>query len=107
MKLNTMSARLGVVAVASTLVLAACGGDDGCDGGSGGSGGTDSTSEGGSSEGAQLYFVDGNTADYSQDFDPGTLAGVRATYPGAELGDAFKDRMLEVNPKLKDFTYGP
>jgi len=106
MKLNTMSARLGVVAVASSLVLAACGGGDGGDGGDSGSGGSDSTSEG-SGEGAQLYFVDGNTADYSKDFDPGTLEGVRATYPGAELGDAFKKRMLEVDPNLKDFTYGP
>jgi len=55
----------------------------------------------------QTYFVDGNTADYSEDFDPGTLAGVKATYPGAELTDDFRDRMLQINPKLKDFTYGP
>jgi ABC-type branched-subunit amino acid transport system substrate-binding protein len=103
MRLNKMSARLGVVAVASTLVLAACGGSD--DEGSSGSEGEGSGSS--STEGAQLYFVDGNTADYSADFDPGTLAGVRATYPGAELGNDFKDRMLEVDPNLKDFTYGP
>jgi ABC-type branched-subunit amino acid transport system substrate-binding protein len=104
MKLNKMSARLGVVAVASTLVLAACGGGD--DGGSSGSEG-EGGSGGSSSEGAQLYFVDGNTADYSADFDAGTLEGVRATYPGSELGDDFKQRMLEVDPNLKDFTYGP
>ncbi|TXL62876.1 ABC transporter substrate-binding protein [Aeromicrobium terrae] len=55
----------------------------------------------------QTYFVDGNTADYSKDFPKGTLEGVQATYPGAELKDDFKARMLEVNPKLKDFTYGP
>jgi len=55
----------------------------------------------------QIYFVDGNTADYSKDFAPGTLTGVRATYPGAELTDEFKQRMLEVNPKLDSFTYGP
>jgi ABC-type branched-subunit amino acid transport system substrate-binding protein len=103
MKLNRMSARLGVVAVASTLVLAACGGDGGDDGSTGSDSG-DNTS---SSEGAQLYFVDGNTADYSADFDEGTLEGVRATYPGAELGDDFRKRMLEVDPNLKDFTYGP
>lgn len=105
MKLNTMSARLGVVAVASALVLAACG--DG-----GGDTGTDSpdaaTSEtSADTEGVQLYFVDGNTANYSEDFEPGTLNGVRATYPGAELGDAFKERMLTVDKSLKDFTYGP
>lgn len=93
----TKIARLGVVALSTALVLAACGGDDG------------DTPEGEPEAGAamQLYFVDGNTADYSADFEPGTLEGVRATYPGAELGDAFKERMLEVDPDLKDFTYGP
>jgi ABC-type branched-subunit amino acid transport system substrate-binding protein len=102
MKLNTMSARLGVVAVASSLVLAACGGSD--DGGS--DAGGDSGGGGEESSGTQLYFVDGNTADYSEDFDPGTLAGVRATFPGSELNDDFRDRLLEVDPQLKDFTYG-
>jgi ABC-type branched-subunit amino acid transport system substrate-binding protein len=55
----------------------------------------------------QIYFVDGNTADYSKDFPKGTLTGVKATYPGAELTSDFKKRMLETDPKLKDFTYGP
>lgn len=55
----------------------------------------------------QIYFVDGNTADYSGDFAKGTLTGVKATYPGAELTSDFKQRMLKANPKLKDFTYGP
>ncbi len=53
------------------------------------------------------YFVDGNTADYSSDFPKGTLKGVKATYPGAELTSDFKDRMLKTDAKLKDFTYGP
>lgn len=105
MKLNTMSARLGVVAVASSLVLAACGGSD-TEPSETDTEGSGETSSEGSTEGAQLYFVDGNTADYSEDFDPGTLTGVRATYPGSELNDAFKERMLGVDPKLKDFTYG-
>ncbi len=55
----------------------------------------------------QVYFVDGNTADYSKDFPKGTLTGVKATYPGAELTGDFKQRMLKTDPKLKDFTYGP
>ena len=55
----------------------------------------------------KTYFVDGNTADYSKDFPKGTLKGVKATYPGAELKDDFKARLLKTNPKLKDFTYGP
>ena len=55
----------------------------------------------------QTYFVDGNTADYSKDFPKGTLEGIKATFPGAELKEDFRKRMLEVDPKLKDFTYGP
>ena len=55
----------------------------------------------------QNYFVDGNTADYSKDFPKGALKGIKATYPGAELKSDFRKRMLEVDPKLKDFTYGP
>ncbi|MBA2443830.1 MAG: ABC transporter substrate-binding protein [Nocardioidaceae bacterium] len=55
----------------------------------------------------QVYFVDGNAADYSADFDPGTLEGVKATFPGAELTGDFRQRLLETDPNLKDFTYGP
>jgi branched-chain amino acid transport system substrate-binding protein len=55
----------------------------------------------------QVYFVDGNTADYSKTFPKGTLTGVKASYPGAELTGNFKQRMLKTDPKLKDFTYGP
>jgi branched-chain amino acid transport system substrate-binding protein len=55
----------------------------------------------------QTYFVDGNTADYSADFPKGTLTGVKATYPGAQLTGSFKQRLLKTDPKLKDFTYGP
>ncbi len=53
------------------------------------------------------YFVDGNTADYSKDFPKGTLKGVKATFPGAELSSDFKARLLEVDPKLTIFNYGP
>jgi branched-chain amino acid transport system substrate-binding protein len=55
----------------------------------------------------QIYFVDGNTADYSKDFPKGTLTGVKATYPGAQLTGDFRKRLLKTDPKLKDFTYGP
>jgi len=88
-------ARLGVAAVAASLVLASCGSDNGDDG-------DEATTE----SGVQLYFVDGNTADYSEDFEAGTLEGVRATYPGPAIADDFKNRLLEVDPTLKDFTYG-
>lgn len=55
----------------------------------------------------QLYFVDGNTANYGTEFDKGTLEGVRATYPGAELTADFRKRLLQADPELDDFTYGP
>ncbi|MEO5710663.1 MAG: ABC transporter substrate-binding protein [Nocardioidaceae bacterium] len=55
----------------------------------------------------QTYFVDGNTADYSKDFPKGTLKGVKATLPGAELTSDFKARMLKTDPKITTFTYGP
>ncbi|MET1053431.1 MAG: ABC transporter substrate-binding protein [Mycetocola sp.] len=59
-----------------------------------------------------MYFVDGNLADYSADFPAGTLTGAKGTLPGldtAELGD-FTDRLQafwqdEGNDELKDFSY--
>jgi branched-chain amino acid transport system substrate-binding protein len=55
----------------------------------------------------QIYFVDGNFLDYAKVFPKGTLAGVEATYPGAQLKSDFKKRLLTENPKLIDFTYAP
>jgi len=54
----------------------------------------------------QMYFVDGNMADYSaENFD---LTGVKGTFPApAEVDKSFNDRLLTIDPKLKDFTYGP
>lgn len=89
-------ARVAAIASASVLVLAACGG-----------GGDDGDPKAKSGQNIPIYFVDGNTYDYSKDFDAGTLEGVKSTYPGAELGDEFKVRLAEVAPDLKDYTYGP
>ena len=100
-------ARLGAVVISASFVLAACGGSDSTATPSDGGTSTGGESSAPPAAGTQLYFVDGNTANYSADFDPGTLEGVKATYPGAELGSDFKKRLLTVNPKLKDFTYGP
>ena len=60
----------------------------------------------GPQDNVQLYFVDGNMADYSdQSFD---LKGVKGTFPAPpEVDQSFYDRLKEVDPKLKDFTYGP
>ncbi len=63
-------------------------------------------SKGAGPQDVQYYFVDGNMADYSDEkFD---LTGVKGTFPApAEVDETFNDRLLEVDPKLKDFTYGP
>ena len=60
---------------------------------------------------SKTYFSDGNTADYSKDFEAGTLEGAQGTIPGADPDPAFKDRLsgwyeaAEGEP-LKDFAYG-
>lgn len=41
----------------------------------------------------KTYFSDGNTADYSEDFEAGTLEGAQGTIPGADPDQAFKDRL--------------
>ncbi|HEY1135512.1 MAG TPA: ABC transporter substrate-binding protein [Nocardioides sp.] len=98
MKRSSTLVRLGVAMLATSLVAAGCGGGDGdSDDSDGGNSGSSAPS---------WYFVDGNTADYSADFDEGTLEGVRATYPGSDLADDFRDRLLGVNADLTDFTYG-
>jgi branched-chain amino acid transport system substrate-binding protein len=57
--------------------------------------------------GNKLYFVDGNLHDYSADFAPGLIEGAKGTLPGPKLADDFRDRLLEVDPSLTDFSYGP
>lgn len=57
--------------------------------------------------GSQLYFVDGNLADYSADFAAGAVEGAKGTLPGLDvntLGD-FTDRLLEIDPDLTDYSY--
>lgn len=54
-----------------------------------------------------IYLVDGNTADYSADFEAGTLEGAQGTIPGAFPSEEFQERLKSVNPDLTDFAYGP
>jgi len=54
-----------------------------------------------------IYFVDGNLADYSADFEPGTLVGVKGTLPGAEVTEEFKQRLIDAYGDLTVFAYGP
>lgn len=57
--------------------------------------------------GKQLYFVDGNVADYSKDFPAGLIAGAKGTVPGLDtstLGN-FTTRLLSEDSTLTDFSY--
>jgi branched-chain amino acid transport system substrate-binding protein len=61
-----------------------------------------------------LYFVDGNLADYSEVFEPGTLTGAKGTAPGLDPDTImdFLTRMdenwvAEGNAKLDSYLYGP
>ena len=53
----------------------------------------------------KLYLTDGNTQDYSGDFDPGVLKGDAATIPGAEASDEFQKRIKSIDSSVKNFTY--
>ena len=55
----------------------------------------------------KIYFVDGNLADYSKDFDKGTLDGVKGTLPGVVAGEEFKTRLTDLKPDLTEFAYAP
>lgn len=57
----------------------------------------------------EIFLVDGNIGNaFGENFtEPGTLVGVRGTLPSAELTDEFRDRLLETDSGLQDFTYGP
>jgi branched-chain amino acid transport system substrate-binding protein len=63
----------------------------------------------------KLYFVDGNLANYSEDFEPGTLTGAKGTLPGLDATTIpeFLTRMndnwvAEGNADLDDvYIYGP
>lgn len=55
------------------------------------------------------YFVDGNTADYSEGgstpLPAGVLEGTKGTIPGADTAGDFQERLLEVDPDLDSFAY--
>ncbi len=53
-----------------------------------------------------MYFVDGNLSN-SYNFPEGTLDGAMGTLPGNPADETFRERMLEVDPELEDFSYGP
>ncbi|QSY58785.1 ABC transporter substrate-binding protein [Bifidobacterium imperatoris] len=55
----------------------------------------------------KLYFVDGNTADYSKDLDAGLLEGAKGTIPGVMASDDFQAKLVKAYGKdISTFTYG-
>ncbi len=56
-----------------------------------------------------IYLVDGNIGNALGDkfSEAGVLSGIKGTVPSAELSDDFKNRLLEVDPDLQDYSYGP
>lgn len=54
----------------------------------------------------KIYFVDGNLSN-TYEFPPDTLTGIKGTLPGAEATGDLQGRLKAIDPKLKDFAYGP
>jgi len=62
----------------------------------------------------KLYFVDGNLSNFGDEFDPGTLAGAKGTYPSVDPATTaeFQESLNAFwegagNEPLTDFTYAP
>ena len=62
----------------------------------------------------KFYFVDGNLANFGDDFDEGTLEGAKGTYPAVDPASIAEFRSAldafwtgRGNEALKDFTYAP
>lgn len=56
------------------------------------------------------YFCDGNLSNYGDQFDPGTLAGVKGTLPGAQAPADFQEQLKawyseNESGELTDFSY--
>lgn len=59
---------------------------------------------------SRTYYTDGNTSDYSADFEAGTLEGAKGTIPGANAADEYKERASAWHEAvegsaLSDFSY--
>lgn len=60
----------------------------------------------GPQQGKALYLVDGNIGNaLGEKLPPGTLEGVKGTQPGAEAPGDFRQRLLTIDPALKDYNY--
>lgn len=55
-----------------------------------------------------LYLVDGNLSNTAYvDLPKGTMEGTQGTLPGAQASEEFRKKLLEIDPKLEDFSYAP
>lgn len=53
-----------------------------------------------------IYLVDGNVGNaLGEQLPAGSLEGAKGTLPGAEATQEFKDRLLEIDPSLQDYSY--
>lgn len=58
--------------------------------------------------GKRIFLVDGNVGNaLGEQLPAGSMEGIRGTLPAAEITGDFQDRLLEVDPELIDFSYGP
>ena len=87
MQSKRLLARSAALLLSLSLVAAGCGDDS-----------DDNASDSGDST--------ETTAAPESSGEDGVLAGMRGTTPLVDLGDDFKQRMLEVDPALVDFNYG-
>lgn len=53
-----------------------------------------------------VYFVDGNLSN-GYDWPEGIIEGAYGTLPGNPASPDFQERLLEIDPDLEDFSYGP
>ncbi len=97
MRTRTTARSIAVVGAALLAVSACGGGDD-----ESGSTGADSAEKQ-----VNIYGTDGNMGNaLGEDFDKdGSLAGMKGTTPLTKLGSDFTDRLLKVDPALKDYNY--
>ncbi len=59
-------------------------------------------------DGSKIYMVDGNTSDFSADFEAGTLTGAKGTIPGADATPDFRALLEGANGgPLDTLAYGP
>jgi branched-chain amino acid transport system substrate-binding protein len=54
---------------------------------------------------SKVYLVDGNVSNYSEVFTDFSIEGAQGTIPGVVATDEIKQKFLDVNPDLTDFSY--